>query len=401
MRIPIVTGGAVVLLAALAPQAFAVEGAPLRNRDGVVVSWQAGSKSAVVITRDSRVYVVHSLRKISPGTRVRVQGVKWGTPVQGVKWGTQPAGVKWGIKLARNGTFQSSLVKLGKSSTMALRATVVKKYGNRGVAVSVNGAVVVLPVTRRAVWLPGGKLTKAGTGVGQFGSKSVFRIRVDSKGRAIVTGATEVAPATPAASVPFAGSLQSVDAANGTIVVNSSANKLLPLSLTITVPAKVDLTKFAVGTQVSGAAVASVADPNVLIATALSSNASFTAADNPSTSVIIPAPNPEHLAAIAAMRADWKAGFDSGKFTQQGNGLYTSQTNQLLVVERAIVRSDVSQAVRKLNQFIELLGKANDNGPLKVDPAFKDTMILKAQAVRVKITPPGGLYDINGHDDDH
>ncbi len=399
MRIPIVTGGAVVLLAALAPQAFAVEGAPLRNRDGVVVSWQAGSKSAVVVTRDSRVYVIHSLRKVTPGTRVRVEGVKWGTTAQGIKWGTQPAGVKWGIKLARNGTFQSGLVRLGKSRTMALRAIVVKKYGNRGVAVSVNGAVVVLPLTRSAVWLPGGKRTNAGTGVGKFGSKSVFKIRVDSKGRAVVTGATEVAQATPGAAVPFAGRLQSIDAVNGQIVVNSSTNKLLPLSLSVAVPAKVDLAKFAVGTQVSGTAVASVADPAVLIATGFSSNASFAAADNPATSVSIPAPNPQHLAAIAAMKADWKAGFDSGKFTQQGVGLYTSQANQLAVAERAIIRGDVAQAVHKLAQFIELIGKANDDGPVRIDNAFKTEMILKAQALRVMVTPPGGLYNINRDDD--
>ena len=64
-------------------------------------------RNVVVVTPTGRMMAIHSLRKLSPGTRVRVDGIKWGAPLAGIKWGVQPAGIKWGIKWAKNGTFAS------------------------------------------------------------------------------------------------------------------------------------------------------------------------------------------------------------------------------------------------------------------------------------------------------
>ena len=126
---------------------------PLPNdRAGVVVEWRGRSGTALVALRSGRLLAVHSLRRVVPGTRVRVDGIKWGTPSRGIKWSAPPQGIKWGIKLSRNGTYVSNLRRVGGSRGTPVRGIVVRRFRN-GVAIGTRGGIVVV---RMAVWLPGG-----------------------------------------------------------------------------------------------------------------------------------------------------------------------------------------------------------------------------------------------------
>lgn len=257
---------------------------PLPNPNGTVVTWNAQNKTTLVATTDRRVYVIHGLRKLSPGTRVRVQGIKWGTPTRGIKWSKKPQGIKWGIKWARNGTFQARVTptKAGKAKTLSLRARVIRRSGNRGVVLSIPGATLGLPAARRAVWIP--RTTKrTKSGIGSFGSTIIVHMAVAPNGRVTMTKAQEVPTPPSQAAVPFAGTIISVNRTTGTMRVRVGGNGLTTV-LTLSAPAGTDLKKLRVGTPVSGAARGT--NPNrPLTVTQLAPNTSFGAADAP---IVIP-----------------------------------------------------------------------------------------------------------------
>ena len=170
--------------------------------------------------------------------------------------------------------------------------------------------------------------------------------------------------------------------------------QLLPLSLPITTPASANLSKYRVGDQVAGTVVNTEAG---FAATALSRNGSFAAGDDPTTTIVAATPDLASIAKIKDLQSDWKAGFDAvpSLFTQQGRGLYESLANQLKEAERAAMRGDTSLAVRKVAQFIEMLSRAND-GTDRIDPDFRDAIILSAQALRAQLAAgSGGLYAMN------
>lgn len=391
MRIRIVAiAGAAVLGAASTP-AMGVTGTPLPSRDAVVISWEPGSRSNVLLARNGRVYVVHSLRRYRSGSRVRIWGVKWGRLGLGIKWGANPRGIKWGIRLAANGTFSSSLTRLGATrSTMALRGIVVRRWSRR-VAVSFRGSIVLLPVARGAVWLPGGTLTKAGS-VGTTGSRNAFTLRFAADGTPVVTGVTQVAPPVPNASLPFAGRITSIDRVNGTIVVDATKNPAYPLVLTLTFPESMDLAAFAVGGHVAGTYALSLTGPDLFV-TSISRNNSFAQADDPKTNFVAPPPNPQHLQAIKLLRADWDAAKAAGKFTQQGNGLYESQRQQLGLIERALMRNQNKRLVMlKIDAFITAVQNARPNplppggsGQPQIDAVYQQAVLEKARALRTLV----------------
>ncbi len=259
---------------------------PLPNPNGTIVGWNSQNKTSVVATADRRVYVIHGVRKMTPGTRVRVQGIKWGTPTRGIKWNRKPRGIKWGIKWARNGTFQARVTpkKASRARTISIRARVIRRAGNRGVVLSVPGATLGLPAARRAVWIP--RTTKrTKSGVGGFGTSVIVKMAVTPNGRVAMTSAHEVPTPPGQAAVPFAGTVVAINRTTGTVRVRVGSDGLTTV-LTLATPSGTDLTKLRVGTPVSGAAEGT--NPNRPLAVAqLAPNTSFGAADAP---IVIPEP---------------------------------------------------------------------------------------------------------------
>ena len=252
---------------------------PLPNPNGTVVNWNATSKTTVVATADKRVYVIHGLRKSSPGTRVRIQGIKWGKPTKGIKWGKAPSGIKWGIKWARNGTFRASVVrKRGKATTMSLRATVVRRVGKKGIIVSVPGATIGLPAAKRAVWIP--RKTKRAKAVGgSLGMTVLVTLRVAPNGTIAMTSAREVAAPAAKPTIPFAGKIVAINPKAHTMRVQIGGNGLTSM-ITLAIPAGTNLSTLRVGGPVTGTARGTNIDKPLTVTT-ISSNASFAAADKP------------------------------------------------------------------------------------------------------------------------
>lgn len=381
--------GAVLVMGAASSSAMGAVAEPLRVRTAVVIGWEPGSKSNVVVKTTGRVYVIKSLRRYSVGSRVRIRGIKWGTVGSGIKWGVRPLGVKWGIRMALNGTYRSGFTVLGRQRSMALRGIVLRRWDRR-VAIAYRGAVVFLPVARGAVWLPGGKILNAGA-LGERGSRVEFRVGFPAGGGAIVTRATQIAPPVPNAAIPFGGTLTSVDAGTGTIVVSATRETAYPLELTLTFPESMDVANFVVGDHVAGRMVPSAVGPEIYV-TALSRDTTFAQADDPATSQTAPPPDPKELAAIAELRAAWDAGEAGGKFTQQGTGLFTSQQQQLRLVATAIGRSQDGQLIlKKLDAFIAAVQDATPIGapqpspPEQIDPTFQAQIVVQAQALRLQI----------------
>ena len=374
-----------VSLAAV-PAASAVEGAPLPRRDGVVVAWQARSHVAVVVTGDQRVYAVHALRKVTPGTRVRVGGIKWGTPTTGVTWSTAPKGIKWGIKWGRNGTYASRLTALpGTATTLALRAVVVRRIGTRGVIVSVPGATFPIAL-RRAVWLPGGgNRLNAVTPLGTFGAKVTIRVNFAANGRISTSRVVETAPAPARASAPIAGRVIAVDPAARTITVRSGTVALPALS-TIEVPPDADMTLYPVDAEIASLVVNSSV-PGRFFAVELSQNADFAQADSPVSTIAVPGglailtpPNPAFISAATNLANRWAQADIDGLIANRG--MFTSERNRLNRVTADLTNGIQPWAVTELQQFEAVLTKAPAS---KIDPAFRDAIVAAAAALRVQL----------------
>jgi hypothetical protein len=362
------------------PVALAVDGQPLPKREGVVVAWQPRSTTAVVVTGDQRVYAIHTLRRATPGTRVRVEGIKWGTPTSGIKWTVAPSGIKWGIGRARNGSFQSRLTRLGAATTMSLRGTVVRRFGTRGVAVSIRGATFVIPLTRGAVWLPGGKRQNATAPLGQFGSTVSIQISFSRTGRASTRRLTELQPPVANRRVPISGRVIAVDAAAHTITIQAGTT-VFPLPLLIDVPATVDLAAYPVGSQLAGLIVQAPAPQATLHAVELSRNETFGRADSPTTTIQVPVPNPAQVAASNGLLARWTAARAGGLIPN--DGLFTSQRNRLQRVAFLIGVSDKAKAIDELENF----GKRfkNVSSPDDIDASLRDAIVTEADALRSQL----------------
>lgn len=362
------------------PAASAVNGAPLPRRDGVVVAWQARSKTAIVVTGDQRAYAIHSLRRVAPGSRVRVDGIKWGTPTSGIKWSVAPSGIKWGIKLAANGSFQSRLTSLpGRATTMSLRGTVVRRFGRRSAVVSIRGGAFVIAL-RGAVWLPGGKFTNATPrNLGQMGAKVTVRVSFDAKGRAFSRRIVETSPPSATPTLPVSGRVVAIDTTGRTLTVRAG-NAAFPVTLTIGVPPVVDLARYPVGSEIAATVKQAAAPDTTLAATALSLNATFADADSPITTVVIAPPIPQHLAVIDGMQSHWFAGRAQGLVSN--TGVFTSEGNRLARIEFLITVGDKPKAVSELEQFDKKLRTAP---PDAIATSFRDELITAAAALRTQL----------------
>lgn len=397
MRSRLVMAGLAGTALVATPSALGVDAAPLAVRDGVVVAWQSTSKTAVVVAANQRVYTVHSLRRMRPGTRVRVEGIKWGAPTAGIKWSVAPRGIKWGIKLAKNGTYQSRLTALGTATTASLRGRVVRRYGGRAVAVGVRGATVIVPLTRGAVWLPSGKVQKSAAPLGAFGSTVTVRLGLGG-GRAVARGVTQLAPPVPNVAVPVAGRIVAADATARALTVRAGT-VAFPLDVTISVPAAVDLGLYPVGSVLASQIVA--ASDGRLRPVELSLNGSFSQADSPATSVTLdpnaspgttpappppggggtpPPPGPAVIALATKLKNDWVAARGAGLIP--GNGLYTSNLQRVERIEELVTAANVVEAVIEIDAFVARL----DGGPAgEIDAVFKAQIASDAGTLRARL----------------
>ncbi len=375
--------------------------APLPQREGVVVGRTIDGKATIVVARgNQRVYVIHTLRRLPAGTRVRVGGIKWGTPTSGIKWSRPPAGIKWGIKWARNGTFQSRLTVLpGRLQSASLRGgRIVRRFGASGVAVSYPGATFVVKVSRRAVWLPGGKMTSASTGLGEIGSTVDLRLAIGRRGGLVATRVVQQSPPVAGAAIPLAGTIVAADPVNRTLTIRSSNDLAFPLDILVTVPVGVDLGIFPIGSSVATKVVPSAADVNVFYAAEISRNDTFAQADaepaptasaspatpapETTTTVVLPVPNPAHLAGADDLRTKWITGNAAGLITR--NGLFQSEDNRLTRVKNLIAIGDRPGAIAELTRFEERIddcrpghGQGGD-----LNGVFADEMTTLSAALR-------------------
>lgn len=375
---------------AVVPPARAVQGVPLPNREGVVVAWQPASSTAVVVTDDHRVYAIHSLRRVAPGVRVRVDGIKWGAPPRASNWTVAPSGIKWGIKWgikrAKNGSYSSRLTPLkGVARTTSLRGTVVRRFGRRGVAVSIPGSTIVIPL-RGAVWLPGGKRTLATADLGQLGSKVSITVSFDAGGRPVGRRVVQTAPASATPTVPLAGRVSAVDAVTRTVTLQVGT-KAFPLAFTINVPANADLTKYPAGAVITVVAV-ETAREGPLAAVYLALNGTFAQADAPSpvvssgpanpTSPAASSPaSPQAIAAIEQMRVGWADARAQGLLPN--TGLYTSQRNRLDDIAALIGAADKAGATAQLLEFEARL-VSTPAGMISI--SFRDQMVTTSAELR-------------------
>jgi len=255
------------------------------DRLGTVVAWQAKSKTAVVALSSGRLMTIHALRKRSIGTRVRVTGIKWGTPTAGIKWARATSGIKWGIKWARNGTYQSHLNPISRVTRVRIRGVVVKRYAG-AVAIGAPGGVVVV---RQASWLPrAGKKTTVPQAkrpvVGQLVTTNA-RI-VGPHGRLYGDG-VRIIPTAGRLPVPIGGSLKR-SATRTTVRITSANDPAYTVTTTMQIPAGVDASAMRPGTEVAATATVS-ADGSLRVAQ-LAPNTSFAAANNPNLQIVVPTP---------------------------------------------------------------------------------------------------------------
>ena len=396
MRSRLVLAGLAATTLVAAPSAMGVDARPLPSRNGVVVAWQAASKTAVVVTTNRRVYTVHSLRRVRPGTRVRVDGIKWGAPTSGIKWSVAPRGIKWGIRFARNGTYQSRLTTLGGATTTSLRGKVVRRYGRRAVAVGIRGATVILPLTRGAVWLPSGKVQKSRAPLGAFGSTVVVRLGF-ARGRAVARGVTQIAPPVSSAPVPVSGRIVAASAMSRSLTVRAGT-VAFPLDVTIAIPPAVDIGLYPVGSVLASQII--TATDGSLRPVELSLNGSFGQADSATTSVTVdpttagttptppppggggspPAPGPDVIAMATSLKDQWITAHTNGLIP--GNGLYTSNRNRLERIEVLVTAGNAAEAILELDAFTARLD-AGTTG--EIDPIFKAQIAVDAAALRARL----------------
>ena len=371
---------------AAAPQALSVTGVPLRNTSGVVVAWSPAARANVVTTMDNRVLVIHSLRRYRPGTRVRIRGIKWGRSMRGVKWGFRPRGIKWGIMQARNGTYFAGLRPMGRTTKLRLRGTVVRRY-THGVGISVAGATFTLR-TAPGAWTSGSNLMSM-TPSGGIGSQVQFDVRVNTAGRATVIKARELRPATPSASVPYAGTVIAVNPSTGVVIVDATTDPAFPLRFVLTTPIGTNLASVRRGQRISGTATTSPIGGSELFATAIADNSSFTAADNAAAVVTMHAPDAAMLVSIHTLRAKWRQeGVAEGRFTLEGLGLAAAGGSQLALVERALMRNDLPTALDRLTRVIVLVQNANlpAGSPIKIEPNFQASLLADAGVLHRHLT---------------
>lgn len=286
---------------------------PLANdRTGVVVDWRARSGSAIVALRSGRLLSVHSLRRVRTGTRVRVDGIKWGTPSSGITWSATPQGIKWGIKWSRNGTYSSNLRRIGRVSRTPIRGVVLRR-GGRAVAIGTPGGTVVV---RMAVWLPKtGNATTNAVPLPVRGDTITTNAVIGRRGRLHGDGA-RIVPTPGVRSIPVSGRLSAKSGATRTIRISNVSDPMFPVHTKLAVPSTIDMDRLVVGREV--VAKAGVAPDGSLRAETIAPNETFAAGNNPAHILVAPpAVDAETLTLLRRTVERWTAGFAQGEILDQ------------------------------------------------------------------------------------
>ena len=340
------------------------------DRAGVVVGWRDQSNTAVVALRSGRLISVHALRKATPGTRVRVDGIKWGTPTRGIKWSVAPRGIKWGIKWSRlSGTYTSSLRPGGRVSRTPVRGVVVGRNRN-GVAIGTRGGIVVV---RMAVWLPrGGRRTKA-VRLPRRGDTILTYVRFGSRGRLIGDGVRYL-DARGSVAVPVSGRLSRVNATARKIRVTNAGDPDFPVNVTLGVPTTIDMARLPAGGEVASTSTLN-ADGSLRVAS-ISDNSSFDSSNDPANTQVAPPPaDAETLLAIARITERWTAGRAEGGITDQV--LYDAGLARLQRADAAARDGNLPVATTELEAFI---GDVTSAVPAKITPTVAVEVIARAGA---------------------
>lgn len=308
----LVVAGATAAAPAVA-DVTSVDVTPLTGgRSGVVVDWRAASGTATVALRSGRMLAVHSIRRVTPGTRVRVDGIKWGTPASGIKWSVAPQGIKWGIKRSRNGTYTSNLRTIGRSQGTPVSGVVVRRFG-RAVAIGTPGGIVVV---RMAVWLPksGAKISKA-RALPVFGDTITTNVRIGPGGRLHGDGVRIIRTRGPRA-IPVSGRLSAKDGVSRTIRITNVADRSFPVHATLTIPSTIDMARLEVGREV--VASASIAVDETVRVDQVAPNETFAAGNDPAAILVAPPPaDGETLTLVRRALDRWTAGRAQGEITDQ------------------------------------------------------------------------------------
>lgn len=282
---------AVAAVAVAIPVADALRVAPLASRDGVVLTWRTQNKTAVIAQPNGKLLAIHAIRRVTPGSRVTVSGIKWGSPVSGIKWSAAPSGIKWGIKWSRNGSYQSGVAtrrSTKKAVWTPVRGPIVKKFGKKAVAVGTPGGIVVVRIAalrRGSEGLSGQKELMAG-GLPPVGATISIRVYFGKNGIKVGRNLKYLKPPVPGASLPIAGSIASINIAAKTMVIVDDQDKAYPVRITVALPPEFTIAPYTRGDEV---AVSGRFKPNgVMTSTLISENGDFREADDPTTTQILP-----------------------------------------------------------------------------------------------------------------
>ena len=288
---------AVAALSAIAPISEALRPAPLKTRSGIVVTWRPQNGVAIVAQPSGNLLAIHALRKVAPGTRVTVSGIKWGTPTSGIKWGTRPQGIKWGIKWGRNGSYQSGLraQKVRKAVWTPVRGPIVKRIGKKAVVVGTPGGSVVFRVSFPRVQ---GHVANAINTLPPVGATISVRVFFGKKGVKFGRDIKYLKPPVPGASLPFAGKIVSINTAARTMVVEDDQDPGYRIRVKVKLPPEFTLTPYTVGEEV--AVKGTLTTGGTLALTTIGPNANFDQADDPIAVQILTTGQPACANAVEA-----------------------------------------------------------------------------------------------------
>jgi hypothetical protein len=342
------------------------------ERTGVVLDWRPRSRTAIVAMPSGRMLAIHALRKVQPGTTVRVGGIKWGTPSPGIKWSAPPRGIKWGIKWGRNGTYSSRLTALRRAPSAPVQGVVVRRFG-RAVAVGTRGGTIVV---RMAVWLPKtGNAVTNGVALPIVGDTIRTNVTVGPRGRLHGDGVRFVSSASNTPIIPVSGRLSAVDTTVRTIRISNVSDPSYPVQTTLGVPTAIDISRLTVGREV--AATAQLASDGTLRVNTISSNESFAAGNDPANQLVAPAPAGADTLGLLTMAINrWTLGRTQGEVLDAA--LYDSALGKLQRADAAARDGNPAVARAELDAFYVEVASAI---PAGVTPGVAAEVLALADAV--------------------
>jgi len=340
----IIVAGATVAVPAVADlTSVAVQPLP-NDRTGVVVDWRARAGTAVVALRSGRLLAIHSLRRVQPGTRVRVGGIKWGTPTSGIKWSVAPQGIKWGIKWSRNGTYSSRLNAIRRVGGTPVRGVVVQRFGG-GVAIGTPGGIVVV---RMAVWLPKTGHARTNALVRPVrGDTITTNVQIGRLGRLHGDGARILAGG--ARVIAVSGRLSAMDIANRSIRISNVSDPSYPVHTNLAVPSTIDMARLAIGSEVVVSA--GVTPAGTMRVNQIARNETFAAGNDPANIQVASPPADGGTLGLLSQAIDrWTTGHMNGGITDQA--VYDAELARLQRADAAARDGNRSVARTELDAFI-------------------------------------------------